>query len=89
VIVVPDVFAIPAGLSAIASPLSVDATAAPARDVEIAPEPGRYKPPATAMPPEQTVAIPITVAPLIMAARLPRNALHSPVLGGLASRRWE
>src|SRR5262245_48077492 len=48
VIVVPSVFASPAGLSPIASPLSADATAAPARDVEIAPEPGRYIPPACA-----------------------------------------
>ena len=50
VIVVPLVFARPAGLMPIASPLSVDATAAPARDVEIAPEPGRYMPPAIAVP---------------------------------------
>ena len=42
------VFAMPAGLSAIASPSSADATAAPARDVETAPAPGRNKPPADA-----------------------------------------
>jgi hypothetical protein len=51
VIVVPSsVFCSPAGLSARASPSLADATAAPARDVEIAPEPGRYIPPAIACP---------------------------------------
>ena len=48
VIVVPVVRAMPAGFSPSASPPVVDATAAPARDVEIAPEPGNSRPPAAA-----------------------------------------
>ena len=39
--VVPFVFARPAGLIASASPSDADATAAPPRDVDTAPEPGR------------------------------------------------
>src|SRR5690606_34028066 len=46
VIVVPLDFARPAGLRLSASPSSADAIAAPARDVETAPEPGRNSPPA-------------------------------------------
>src|SRR4051794_26702115 len=45
---VPLAFAIPAGFSTSASPSSAEATAAPARDVEAAPAPGRSKPPAAA-----------------------------------------
>src|SRR5690242_2331821 len=40
----------PAGLRPIASPSSVDATAAPARAVDTEPEPGRDMPPAVATP---------------------------------------
>jgi hypothetical protein len=42
----PGAFARPAGLIDSASPSSVDATDAPARDVETAPEPGTNNPPA-------------------------------------------
>src|SRR5688572_29013299 len=42
----PLVFANPAGLIESASPSSVDATAAPARELEIAPVPGTNRPPA-------------------------------------------
>src|SRR5262245_41396188 len=48
VIFTPSDFAKPAGLSDIASPSSVEATAAPARAVETAPEPGTNRPPARA-----------------------------------------
>src|SRR5690242_17740324 len=66
--VVPVVLAMPAGLSPIASPLSVDATAAPARDVEIAPEPGKYRPPALAALLVQT-ATPVTTTATLRIAR--------------------
>ena len=46
--VVPWGYATPAGLRASASPPLVDAPAAPARDVDTAPEPGKYQPPADA-----------------------------------------
>src|SRR5688572_8364606 len=58
----PCVFAMPAGLIDRPSPSSVDATAAPARAVEIAPEPGTNKPPATADC-EQTHRLPTTTIP--------------------------
>src|SRR5450755_2061078 len=50
VILVPVVFAMPAGLIAIASASSADATAAPARVVDTTPAPGRNNPPADATP---------------------------------------
>jgi hypothetical protein len=58
VIVVPLVFARPAGLIDSASPSSADATAAPARDVDTAPEPGRNRPPACATGTAPTIANP-------------------------------
>src|SRR5688572_23319024 len=79
--VVPDGFAMPAGLSPIASPVSTDAIAAPAREVEIAPEPGKYKPPACAAPPAQTTTK-SAIPPLAMS-----HLTEKPVVSGAGSYR--
>src|SRR5688500_3361929 len=77
VMVVPSVFANPAGLTAIASPVSVEATAAPARDVVTAPGPGKYMPPATAL-----LALPTTrkaATHLIIARNVPQERARGDV----------
>src|SRR5665647_2355308 len=62
VTVQPVVFASPAGFSDSASPSSADATAAPARDVDVAPEPGRNNPPACACDASSEPTTPPTTA---------------------------
>ena len=61
VIVQPVVFARPAGLTESASPSSEEATAAPAREVDTAPEPGRNRPPACAAC--ETIKLPAITSP--------------------------
>src|SRR4051812_38202294 len=61
VIVQPFVFARPAGLIESASPSSTDVTAAPAREVDVAPEPGRNRPPAPAS--DGTRRLPTSTSP--------------------------
>ena len=72
--VVPTVFARPAGLTGIASPLSTDVTDAPARDVVIAPGPGKYMPPAKAL--------------LIENVAIAKIATHRFIAETLHQREW-
>src|SRR5258705_3494261 len=87
VIVQPLAFARPAGLMLSASPSSADATAAPAREVEIAPEPGRNSPPAAAGVLTRRVPRIVSSRIFIRTAKLPQLFVGLPAQCGSTGSR--
>src|SRR4051812_4561212 len=84
----PLVFASPAGLMLSASPSSADATAAPAREVEIAPEPGRNSPPAEAGVLTRNRPRTVSSRIFIRTAKLPQLFAALPAQCESTGSRW-